>query len=45
MPDEDTLREALAAAGIDPWRRGETLTPAEFGRLDAAILAVRRKKA
>jgi 16S rRNA (adenine1518-N6/adenine1519-N6)-dimethyltransferase len=45
MPDEDTLREALAAAGIDPGRRGETLTPAEFGRLDSAILAVRRKKA
>jgi 16S rRNA (adenine1518-N6/adenine1519-N6)-dimethyltransferase len=33
----DTVRHALAAAGIDPARRAETLSLAEFARLAAAF--------
>jgi 16S rRNA (adenine1518-N6/adenine1519-N6)-dimethyltransferase len=33
----DALAAALAAAGIDPGRRGETLTVAEWAALDRAL--------
>lgn len=34
---EDKLKEAFLKAGIDPIRRGETLTLEEFGRLSDEI--------
>lgn len=37
LPDEGALREVLRAAEIDPGRRGESLSPAEFGRLAAVL--------
>lgn len=37
----DKLRETIAAAGIDPHRRGETLTVEEFGRLTESMLSRR----
>ncbi len=34
---KEAVRDALETAGIDPTRRGETLTLAEFGRLSDAF--------
>ena len=36
---KEQVRDALEAAGIDPVRRGETLTLAEFGQLADAFAA------
>lgn len=36
---KETVRDALETSGIDPTRRGETLTLAEFGRLADAFAA------
>lgn len=35
----EKLRETIAGAGIDPHRRGETLTVEEFGRLTESMLS------
>jgi 16S rRNA (adenine1518-N6/adenine1519-N6)-dimethyltransferase len=37
LGDADHVREALAAAGVDPTRRAETLGVAEFARLAGAL--------
>jgi 16S rRNA (adenine1518-N6/adenine1519-N6)-dimethyltransferase len=37
---DHSLREAFSKAGIDPERRGETLTLAEFAQLAAEIGAI-----
>lgn len=37
LPDEEALRAALAEAGIDPGRRGESLSPEAFGRLSIIL--------
>jgi 16S rRNA (adenine1518-N6/adenine1519-N6)-dimethyltransferase len=41
---EDVLRQALGALGIDPARRGETLSPAELAALEVAIANADPKK-
>ena len=38
-PDDEALREILAACGIDPGRRGETLDLEEFARLSRSLLS------
>jgi len=40
----DELLEVLAAAGIEPGRRGETLAPEDFARLAAAWAAIRGER-
>jgi 16S rRNA (adenine1518-N6/adenine1519-N6)-dimethyltransferase len=37
LAPEDRLRAALGAAGIDPARRGETLSVEEWAALDRAL--------
>jgi 16S rRNA (adenine1518-N6/adenine1519-N6)-dimethyltransferase len=34
---EDKLKEAFEASGVDPKRRGETLSIEEFGRLSDEV--------
>ncbi|NPU82863.1 MAG: ribosomal RNA small subunit methyltransferase A [Syntrophaceae bacterium] len=43
LPGNCNLGSLLTTAGIDPGRRGETLSPAEFGRLSAFLLDAARK--
>ncbi len=43
LPEGSDLGDLLLAAGIDPGRRGETLSPAEFGRLSIVLLDALRK--
>jgi 16S rRNA (adenine1518-N6/adenine1519-N6)-dimethyltransferase len=43
-PDEKSLLEALAGCGIDPGRRGETLSLDEFALLSRTLLKVSRVK-
>lgn len=42
MPDEQQVLRGLAEAGIEPSRRGETLSPQDFVRLSNAIAAQSR---
>ncbi len=43
LPADSDLGVLLRSAGIDPVRRGETLSPAEFGRLSIVLLEASRK--
>ncbi len=43
LPAGSDLGVLLRSAGIDPVRRGETLSPAEFGRLSTILLEASRK--
>lgn len=43
LPADSDLGVLLRSAGIDPVRRGETLSPAEFGRLGIVLREASRK--